>query len=332
MIFGFVGAAIGGFLLTAVSNWTGRPPVSGVRLVALVAAWLAARFAFAYNPGIEAPWLMLIDSSYWVLLSIFMGTEVVAGRNKRNQKIVAILLAFLLLNLGFHTDRVLGTNLGSESLSVSGALMLVCVLISVIGGRIIPAFTTNWLRRRYGPETRIPVPFNRFDSLVIGATVAAGVLWVVMSQHTLTGVALSVAGVLQLFRLGRWHGHRTTPDPLVLILHVSYAWVGLGFILLGAACFTSELTEGAGLHALAVGAMGGLIIAVSSRAAMGHTNRELRSDRMLSTVFVLINLSAIARVLASELPSLMLPAGLCWLVAFVLYAIHVTPMLIRRAE
>ncbi|MBT7370262.1 MAG: NnrS family protein, partial [Gammaproteobacteria bacterium] len=135
----------------------------------------------------------------------------------------------------------------------------------------------------------------------------------------------------QLWRLARWQGYRTFADPLVLVLHVCYSWLGVGLILMGVSQTWGGLSVSAGLHALGVGAMAGLIIAVSSRAAMGHTNRELASDWMLSSVFILINLSALARAIASELPQVVYLAGFLWIAAFVVYGIRIAPMLLKPA-
>lgn len=329
MLFGFVGSAIGGFLLTAVANWTRRPPVGGLRLAMLVSTWFAARIGLAWDASLSPATLMLIDASYWVLLTAFMAQEVLSARNYRNLKIVAILAAFLMLNLLFHLDAVLGYQLGSPDMSIRATIFLVCVLISVIGGRIIPAFTGNWLRQRFGPDATLPAAFNVFDGVVIAATVIAGVCYASVPASDVTGIILLLAGTLQLARLSRWQGHRTFADPLVIVLHVGYAWLGAGMLLLASGILWGAPVPSAGLHALGVGAMAGLIVAVSSRAALGHTNRPLVAGYLLSTVFVLINLAAIGRVLASALDtSWLMTASLLWITAFLLFAFRIGPVLL----
>jgi uncharacterized protein involved in response to NO len=331
MIFGMVGSAIGGFLLTAVSNWTRRPPVSGFPLALLVLFWLAARVVMGSDLGLSAIAIMAIDISYWLLLTILLAREVLGGRNFRNLRIVGILALFLGLNALFHLDAVLNSAIGSQALSIQGAMFLVCLLISVIGGRIIPAFTGNWLRLHHGSETAIPVSFNWFDGLAVGSIAVAGIAWLTFPNEHFPGVLALACGVLQLMRLSRWQGHRTFADPLVIILHVGYAWLGIGMLLLGAS--KHGLPVSAGLHALGVGAMSGLIVAVSSRAAMGHTNRQLAADRLLTSVFILINLAALARVAASLMQMNWLwVAGTLWLLAFILFGIKIGPMLVGPPE
>jgi uncharacterized protein involved in response to NO len=290
---------------------------------------MLARLVLAYDLRL-APWLlMLIDASYWLLLTALMAREVISVRNFRNLKIVGILLVFSCMVLLFHLDEVLGIRLGSQALSIRATIFLVCIMISVIGGRIIPAFTGNWLRARFGPDNTLPKPFDRFDVTATVATVLAGTAFVIWPERAVTGALLVVAGLLQLGRVTRWQGHRTLCEPLVLVLHVGYAWLGFGILLLGTSQFGGITSPSAGIHALGVGAMAGLIVAVSSRAAMGHTNRPLASDKLLSTAFLLINLAALARVVASSLNmSFLLAAGILWLLAFVAFAIKIGPILV----
>lgn len=333
MLFGFVGSAIGGFLLTAVANWTRRPPVQGVALAILLASWLSARVVITYDLGLSAAMVMIIDAGYWILLTLLMGREVLAARNYRNLRIVAILAVFTLLNFIFHFDRVFGFELGSEQAATRATMILVCVLISVIGGRIIPAFTGNWLRMRHGPGTKMPAAFGVVDQAAIGLTIATGLAWTLFPLHLASGLLALLTGIVQLVRMARWMPHLTWPDPLVVVLHVGYAWLGIGLLLLGFSILGAAIPVSSGLHALGVGAMAGLILAVSSRAAMGHTNRPLKAGSMLSIVFLLINLAALARVIASITGTDLLSiAAILWILAFLVFGIRLGPILLGPAK
>lgn len=329
MLFGFVGAAIGGFLLTAVSNWTGRPPVSGVPLGILIACWILGRLVSFQHPGLPDGVVMLVDASYFALLTILMGREVWLGRNIRNLKIVGILAVFTLLNLLFHVDAVLGTSWGVDQVSIRGAFLVVVILITVIAGRIVPAFTGNWLRRRHGPDTAVPPGFGRIDFAVVVATVVTALAWSLWPANPITGYVAIVTGCLHLLRLARWMPHRALPDPLLIVLHVGYAWLGIGLALLGLGILVDAIAPSAGVHAIGVGAMAGLILAVSSRAALGHTNRPLAAGPLLSLAYILINLAAIVRVMVNIAGlDLLIVAGALWVLAFLLFAFKFAPVLL----
>lgn len=330
MLFGFVGSAIGGFLLTAVANWTGRPAVQGIRLALIVCCWLLARVVVTLDMGLSNTLVMLIDSSYWMALTFFMAWEVIAVKNYRNLKIVGILAGFTLLNLGYHASAVFDLSWDSAQIAIRATVVLVCVLISVIGGRIIPAFTANWIRMNLGPEASRPPMATNFDRLVVAATVLLLPFWSVIPTHPVTAWLALVTGCLHLLRVSRWHVELIWREPLLLILHTGYAWLGIGFICLGVGYLFDIFPATAGVHALTVGAMASLILGVSSRAAMGHTNRALTAYPLLSASFVLINLAAVARLGAGMIASntlIWISAG-CWLLALLLFAIKFAPILL----
>jgi len=318
MLFGFVGAAIGGFLLTAVANWTRRPPVHGVPLFILMLCWFAARIDTA-GSFIESDVIaILIDASYFLLLTLLLGREIIIAKNYRNLKLVGILGLFATLNITFHFY---------PGEVIRASTILVCILISVIGGRIIPAFTGNWLRGRHGEQAPVPPSFNRFDVLVIMGMCAVALLWTLMPASPVTGGTLLLVGVLQLIRLMRWKGYLTLSDPIVIVLHVGYSWLGIGLLFLGSAILNSSIPVSVGLHALGIGSMAGLIMAVASRAALGHTNRPLVAGGLLSVSFVLINLTAVVRLLtAFSHPNLLWVAAALWLFAFIFFTIRFAPI------
>lgn len=325
MLFGFVGAAIGGFLLAAVANWTGRKPVSGLPLLLLALSWLLAR-TVAFGGG---NWPDLFNAlgavSYWLLLAILFGRELVLAGNRRNLKVLVIISMFALLSLAFHLHWLAALDV------LHFTLVLVLMLLTLIGGRIIPAFTRNWLNREMAEGARMPAAFGPVDVVSAVLTPLAGVVWVFWPQNSVTVTLLLLAGAVQLFRLTRWYGWQVRAEPLLLVLHVGYAWLGGGLLLLAGAS-AGAWASSAGLHALTVGGMGGMIMAVASRAALGHTGRPLVAGPVLVLAFVLLHLAALVRVLAALWPSammmLILASALLWLLAFGLFAWRYLPILL----
>ncbi|MBV0932747.1 NnrS family protein [Marinobacterium weihaiense] len=325
MLFGFVGAAIGGFLLAAVANWTGRKPVAGAPLMLLAASWLLAR-AVAFLGGDWPDGVNALGAvSYWLLLAFLFGRELIKAGNRRNLKVLVILAGFALLILAYHLHWLPAL----EVLHLT--LVLVLMLLTLIGGRITPAFTRNWLNRQEVRSTRMPAPFGLVDVAAAALTPVAGIIWVFWPAAMLTAVLLLLAGVAQLLRLWRWHGWQTRSEPLLLVLHIGYAWLGIGLLLL-AGSSAGLWAMSAGLHALTVGAMGGMIMAVASRAALGHTGRELTAGPILTLAFVTLHLAALVRVLAALFPqgmmALIMVSGLLWLLAFALFAWRYLPILL----
>ncbi|MBP2150898.1 uncharacterized protein involved in response to NO [Xanthobacter flavus] len=318
MLFGYQAAAIGGFLLTAIPNWTGRLPVLGTPLLVLVLAWLGGRLAVSSSAWIGWELAMVGDALFLLLLAGAAIREIVAGRNWRNLKVVAILCLLCTTNVAFHVEAHLaGEGVYARRLAIATILMLV----ALIGGRVIPSFTNNWLAPRGGG--RLPVPFDTYDKAVLVMTGLALTLWVVRPDSGASGLALAGCAVLHLLRLARWAGDRTWRNPLLVILHVAYLFVPLGFALSAAASF-GLAPAGAGLHAWTAGAFGTLTLAVMSRASLGHTGRALIAGRVTQACYLLVVVGSLARI-ASALdagpPLLLDAAGLCWSFGFIGFAI-----------
>ncbi|WP_265570997.1 NnrS family protein [Sphingomicrobium nitratireducens] len=332
MLFGFVGAVVAGFILTAVPNWTGRLPIAGWPLAMLASAWLAARLLPLW--GVGAPWLwLLLDAGFYIALSILILREILLAGN-RNLPIALMIFAFGLVDAA---DLAAGMGwIDDPVIAVRAGLALVVMMISLIGGRITPSFTRNWLMKQ-GIREGLPVQPGRFDQLVLLVTAGALLAFVIKPFEVSTGAALIGAAIFQLARLGRWRGWRTMRDPLVLILHVGYLWLPLGLGLLGLAALGAGVPHSAAVHALTAGAMATMILGVMSRATLGHTGRELRADRVTTALYVAITLAAIARVAAplgwGEYMLLMRGSALLWIAAFTLFAWRYGPMLLMpRAD
>lgn len=318
MLFGFVAAVVGGFLLTAVPNWTGRLPLQGAPLAALLASWLAGRIAVLLSASIGWALACAIDAAFLALLAAAAAREIVAGQKWNNLPVVAMVSLLAATNVAFHIEAHAS---GLAEYSTRFAIALVITLVSLIGGRIVPSFTRNWLaRQRPG---RMPVPFGRFDSFVVAASTVALLAWIAAPASAASGILLMLAGGLHLVRLARWAGYRTGPDRLVLILHLAYAFVPAGYVLAGLAAF-DLVPASAGIHAWTGGAIGTMILAVMTRATLGHTGRLLRASVGTQCLYVAVIAAAVIRVCASIEPahmeSLLALAGAGWTFAFLGFA------------
>jgi uncharacterized protein involved in response to NO len=327
MLFGYVAAVIAGFLLTAVPNWTGRLPIQGAPLAVLFAAWLAGRLAVTFSAFIGWEIALAIDTAFLLLLAAAAAREIVAGRKWNNLKVVGIISLLATANVAFHVEAHFG---GVAEYSTRIGVGLVVTLVCLIGGRIVPSFTRNWLARR--EAGRLPVPFNRFDAIAMAAGVCAMIAWVVAPSGRLTAAALGVAGVLHVVRLARWAGDRTVSDRLVLILHIAYAFVPAGFLLAALAAL-DLVAPSAGIHAWTGGAIGSMTIAVMTRASLGHTGPALSASIATPRVYASIVIAALARVCAALEPAHSVPlltiAGVAWAAAFLGFALVYAPLLCR---
>lgn len=326
MLFGFVGAVIAGFLLTAIPNWTGRLPIAGASLAALFALWFAGRLAMLFSAQIPAGAVAAVDAGFYLVLAGVAAREVIAAKN-RNKPVVGIVL---LLGIACALDHAGAAGLVDPDLGIRAGITLVVVLISLIGGRIVPSFTRNWMARK-GITDRQPTQPGRFDMAVIAATAVALGAWIVWPLATATGALLIASGLLQLARLSRWGGLRSLRDPLVFILHVGYFWVPFGLVLLGVSIFGLAVPRSAAIHALTAGAMGTMILAVMTRATLGHTGRELKAGPATSLLYLLITIGAALRVAAPtgivDYTLGMEVAALAWAGAFLLFLVAYGPML-----
>lgn len=330
MLFGFVMAAVAGFLLSAIPNWTRRLPVRGYGLGALAVLWLLGRVACLISAQLP-PWLaIVVDVAFPGALLVVAAREIIAGRNWRNVPMTAPLALFIAADVLMHLEALgwaVPTGLGWRL-----ALAAPILLVSVIGGRMIPVFTRNWLVKR--KSARLPSPSGRLDTAAIGVLAAALILWALAPTWRTTAALLILAALANAARLSRWKGLATWGEPLLFILHVGYGWLVAGVLLLGLSILDVGVPIPSAIHALTTGAIAVMILAVMPRVSLGHTGRELTTNRATAAVFVLINIAAITRVCASWhtrfATALLIVAGLCWIAAFGLFAIAYGPMLLTR--
>jgi uncharacterized protein involved in response to NO len=326
MLFGYAAAVIAGFLFTAIPNWTGRMPTRGWPLASLAALWLAGRLAVAGLVPLPPLAVMALDCAFLLAIVAMAAVEIVAGRNWRNLMVIAPTTLFLAANLVFHLEAMLT---GTADVGRRLGIAVVVFLITLIGGRIIPSFTRNWLVAR---SPRLPVPFGRFDGLCLAAGALALLAWTALPEAAPTVLLLALAGLLHLARLARWRGAATWRSALLLMLHVAYLFVPLG-LLAAAAGAAGLVAPAAGAHLLGIGAIGGMTVAVMMRATRGHTGRSLVAGPWLTAAFALVAAAALVRACAPDLAFLpgldgiTVSAGL-WTLGFAILAAHLAPWLV----
>jgi len=325
MLFGYVAAILGGFLLTAVPNWTGQLPLQGAPLAVLVSTWFAGRIAVLASASIGWAAASAIDAVFLLLLAGTAAREIVAGRKWSNLPVVALIALFGVDNVAFHIEAHVD---GLAGYSTRFAVALVITLISLIGGRIVPSFTRNWLARQQ--EGRMPAPFSRFDAITVALSVLALVAWIVAPMSKAAGAMLMIAGGLHAIRLARWAGYRTAKDRLVLILHLAYAFVPLGYVLSALAAI-DVVPASAGIHAWTGGAIGAMTLAVMTRATLGHTGQALQASIGTQCLYAAIIAAALTRVCASidaaHMHILLMAAAICWTTAFLGFVLLYGPTL-----
>lgn len=329
MVFGYGAAVVAGFLLTAIPNWTGRMPLEGLSLLGLVVLWVLGRVAIFFSAQIGDAAAAVLDLCFPLAFLLVVTREIAAGRNWRNLPMAAALLLLLVGNLLMHLEAlgIARTDALGGRLGIATLLML----ITLVGGRIIPSFTRNWLSKEQ-PQTGAPVPFGRFDRAALLLTALALAVWVAAPYAVAMPPLALLAGLALLVRLARWRGEATFREPLLLILHLGYAWLALGFLLLGFDRLFPFLPETAALHALTVGAIGTMTLAVMTRASLGHTGRPLTAGASTRAIYALITLAAVLRLLSplggAQYLSLLALAGAAWSGAFGLFVFAYGPALV----
>jgi uncharacterized protein involved in response to NO len=328
MLFGYLAAVIAGFVLTAIPNWTGRLPLSGTPLLVLVGLWLAGRVACLLSPD---PWLaMAVDLAFPAALSFAIWREVVAGKTWKNAP-VAVMIT--LLGLANALDHLASIGVVPYDLGQKLAIAVSATLIALIGGRIVPSFTRNWLAKKRAAA--LPAPFGRIDKAALASTAAAMIGWVLLRPNAALGALLLVAAVLLGARLSSWRGHATMREPILFVLHIGYGWLALSLSLLGLTMLAPAAIPGsAALHALTAGAVGTMTLAVMTRASLGHTGRLIVADSFVVAMYIMVSTGALLRVAALLAGNWSIHVlgcgGALWSGAFLLFAIRYAPILWGR--
>jgi uncharacterized protein involved in response to NO len=331
-LFGYLGAVVAGFLLTAVPNWTGRLPIVGWPLGILALLWLAGRLVVAVSAGLPEGLVAAVDLAFPVVFAFAIGREIVVGRNWRNLIVLGMLGVFIIGNALFHWEAARG-DYAAQGAGLRLGLGAGIMMIAVIGGRVVPSFTRNWLAKRRSAFLPVP-PMQKFDKAALVALLVALGLWVALPLHMATGAALALAGGLHVMRLIRWAGHRTLAEPLVTVLHAGYAFVPLGALALAVEILAPGSFGMAGAqHLWMAGAIGLMTLAMMTRATLGHTGQALTAGVGTVAIYAALILSVLARVAAGILPEisglLHTVAGLGWIAAFGGFAVVYGTLLLR---
>jgi len=334
MIVGFAGAGMAGFFLTAVPNWTGAPFVRGLPLAGLAAVWILGRIAMCLI-GVVPPLLAaVIDLAFFPLLGLLVAPPLLKGGIGRNSILLVVLAALWLADLAMQVEfagSAIGLNVASAARGTRVSIDILAFLITVIGGRIVPAFTTTRLKLE-GAEL-LPRSFALLDRATIAAMTLLLIVELASGEGKLTGTVALAAALAQALRLFHWRGIATAGTPILWVLHLGYAWLVLGLALKGGAAFIDGLPETAALHALTIGAIGTMLMAVMSRAALGHTGRKMEAHPLTVAAYGLVSAAALLRVAAplmpAAIPTLMIVSGLAWSLAFALFLAVYAPILIR---
>jgi uncharacterized protein involved in response to NO len=327
MVFGFLPAVIMGFMLTAIPNWTDRLPIRGYELMGLWMLWLAGRFVIAvpwFTPLVAA----VVDGAFLVAAAGLIWREIAAAESWRHAPMGLLISLYAGANILFHVLTLSGIH---ADLSPRMALAVILVLLTVIGGRIIPNFTEEFLEGL--GRTERPAAFSRYDGLAILLVVLAAVAWVVQPRGMVPGWLFLLAGVVNAGRLARWRGWLTWREPLVLVLHVGYGWVVAALLTFGGSLLGVGLAPQDALHALTTGAVGVMTLGVMTRASLGHTGRPRHAGPLTVSIYLLVFLGALIRVLGPETGlATHLFLGLAtasWSGAYVLFALAYGPFLLR---
>jgi uncharacterized protein involved in response to NO len=327
MLFGYAAAVLAGFLLTATPSWSSRPPVSGVGLAVLALIWLAGRVLSSAGGAVPAL-AAAVDLAFLPALAIAI-TPALQAAPRRNRIFLPVLGVFLLANLGVHLDA-LGVLPGLGWIALRVALDLLALLIALIGGRVVPAFTGNALAAR-GEAGRVRTSSMR-DRLAIGALVLL-LLADLGGLTRVAGVIALAAALLHAWRLHGWGGSHTLREPILWVLHLGYLWLAIGLAWKGLVDLSGFLPPADALHGLAIGAVGTMTLAIMSRATLGHTGRPLRAPPLVVASYVLVGAAAIARLAAPLAPahaiSLLVISGALWSVAFAAFVFSLGPALVR---
>jgi uncharacterized protein involved in response to NO len=333
MLVGFAMATIAGFILTAVATWSDRPPVNGLSLTMLILAWVAGRIAMLLA-GLLPAWLVAaFDMAFPLLLCFFTAREIIRAGNRRNYPIVGITALLAILNLVYHLGT-LQLLPGADRVAVFLMIHTILLLITVIGGRVIPNFTANWLRAR--GASRLPVNNVPVDRLTIFLTLAVGIGASTVPTSPVTGILALAAAVLHVVRLSRWRGLATTDEPLMFVLHIAYSWLPIGYALMGCVVFGWVFAPTTALHALTMGAIGGMILAMTTRVPLGHTGRPLTASRLTVVAYLMLTLAVLVRVLGPLISADYLAtvewSAAAWVFAFVIFVWVYWPVLTRARE
>ncbi|MCH8530649.1 MAG: NnrS family protein [Saccharospirillum sp.] len=335
MLYGWTSAAIAGFLLTAITNWTGAKPLSGGPLLALVLLWLAGRVAFWATSLIPPLWVAVVDLSFLAVLGLYVAAVLVRHKNHRNLILVAVILLLFTGNLWMHLGFMTGTTAYLQQGERLG-FNLISLLLAIIAGRITPAFTVNWLKRTGGNSAAV-VRYAGLDKVALIALALLIPLDIWFTEAPWLGWFLLVTAALHAARLLLWKGWLALKEPLLWILHLGYLWLVLSLLARGLNLIEPVFSNSLWVHTLGMGAIGTLILGVMTRVCAGHTGRPLKLVPYAWISYAFIVIATVLRLLAA---SGMIDyrwgvnlSALFWILSFGLFTVLYTPILLApRAD
>jgi uncharacterized protein involved in response to NO len=321
MLFGYAGAAVTGFLLTAVPNWTGAAPVAGMRLGFLVAVWLAGRLVMWFSAFLPGLLVAAVDLAHLPVLAVMVGMSLMQRPAPRNLVFLGFLALLAFANAAVHAEWTgYADDIASWGLRLG--IVVFVLMVIIIGGRVVPAFTRNALMRR-GRTEALPRGLGWLEALsvltVVAVVVAAAIDWTPG-----LGAAALAAGMANAWRLGLWRPLASFDEPIVWSLHLGYLSAVAGFLALAGADLGGWPSETAALHILAIGAVGGMTLAIMTRAALGHTGRALTVARPVVAAYGLVSAAALVRgfgvqIMPEHYFAVIAVAGMAWMLAFALF-------------
>ena len=327
ILYGFVAAAIAGFILTAIPNWTGRLPIKNKPLAILVFLWILGRVGFLTTAIFGTITTSLMDLPFLIVLVLVIMREIVSGKNWRNLPVIILISFFTLGNILVHLQ--IHEIIDSAELGIRLSTFVLSILLALIGGRIVPSFTRNWLAQN--KANKFPRPFGNFDKISLISLVVFVFAQVIIPHHQATSLLALLAGMLHGIRLIRWKVWMTLAEPLIWILHVGYMWLCVALVLIGLSGLTDFVPYTSSYHALTVGAFSTMILAVMTRASLGHTGRTIKATLGTTTIFIFITIAAILRVyepFINESGTLILSlSGIFWTLSFALFIFIYFPIL-----
>jgi len=328
MLFGFVAAAIAGLLLTAVPGWTGRQGFAGPPLVILMAVWLCGRILILSSARWPAALVLVVDVAFLVVLAALVAPPLLRARN-RNTPLLLVLALLAACNVAFHVALVHQNPTAAYHAILIG-IDISLLLVTIVGGRIIPAFTANALRS-CGSTARVSAR-RGVSAAAIGAMVLVAIVDVFSMDSRVSGGLAAVAAIIQALRMLQWRTPATLRHPIVWVLHLGYAWLPLGLALKSMALLGEFALSAFWLHALTVGVLATMVLGVMSRAALGHTGRPLVVDPLISSAYVLLMMAGLVRVFGLEIPGVSYPTVIllsasCWTLAFWIFSCVYAPIL-----
>ncbi len=334
MVFGFGGAIIAGFLLTAVQNWTGARGAQGTTLLVLFLIWLTGRVVLLMPIILPNALITLIDISFLPAVAYVLAKPLIAIKQYRNLFFVPLLLLFTLANLEMHLAIYYPQSFTTAYAGYTGVI-LVTFLMSVMAGRVAPMFTAN------GTKTQKATPLPWLDKVTNGSLAIAMISLLIEPitgfSNQFFGLILIIAGIFQTMRWLRWKPWITLGVPLLWSLHIAIKFIAYGLIILGVSYLIPEVPSNHIWHLLTVGGMGGLILAMISRVSLGHTGRPLSPPKAMTAAYIFITLATIVRafgpwVLPEKTTLFIDISGTFWIFAFGIFVITYAPMLMKPRE